>query len=67
MKIQPATAESDARFLKKHGLEPLPQEELDRREQAALRLKEQLSSKPFYKNKTMTFWRNLQSSQALAD
>ena len=53
------------------GAQLLPQKELDRRYQAALRCRERLISIPFYAERDkrwgMEFWLNYQGSAALAD
>ena len=46
---------------------PLPPEELERRRLAKERLKERLSSIPFYAKKDDAFWRTFQASRMLAN
>tara|TARA_R110002096_G_scaffold226108_3_gene415419 strand:- start:9579 stop:9770 length:192 start_codon:yes stop_codon:yes gene_type:complete len=53
------------------SLPPLPQEELDRQERAAERLRERHCTQAFYRERDkrlgMNCWRHMQSSAALAD
>jgi len=48
-------------------MQPLPQEEVERRQLAAQRLKERLSSIPFYAEKNDAFWHTFQASRILAN
>lgn len=53
------------------NLPPIPPEELERRERAAVRLRERLGHLPGYRDRIapddMDFWRNYQRSAVLAD
>jgi len=46
---------------------PLPPEEVERRRLAAQRMKERLSSIPFYAKKDDVFWRTFQASRVKAN
>jgi len=46
---------------------PIPPEELERRRLAQQRLKERLSSVPFYAKKDDVFWRTFQASRMQAN
>jgi len=46
---------------------PLPPEEVERRRLAQQRLKERLSSIPFYAKKDDVFWHSFQASRMLAN
>ena len=48
-------------------MQPLPLVEQERRRLAQQRLKERLSSIPFYAKKDNQFWRTFQGSRVLAD
>jgi len=71
MKPKPApskamTEKETARLLKSFGITCLAQEELDKAESAAIRLKEQYSYNSCKDRESMTFWRSLQHSRAAA-